>query len=124
MGNERWTLRTWFMMLMGSVITILFIMSSTAFWRHNFGETILFLASGATLAFLFYRKRLALLGAVACGWIVVNGGLTAVFHPSVVGILVTVASVVGLVFFSRRVGRQHRGLLPDDWQKVFDNERR
>src|ERR1700730_5348582 len=122
MGDERFTLRTWFMILMGAAITILFIMSSTALWRHNFRETILFLALGATLAFLFYRGRLALLAAIGCAWVVVNGGLTAVFHPSLVGILVTVASVGGLVFFSRRVGRQHRGLPPDDWQKVFGNK--
>jgi hypothetical protein len=122
MGGDRFTLRTWFMMFMAFAITILFIMSSTALWRHNFRETILFLALGATLTFLFYRKRLALLAAGGCAWILVNGGLTAVFHPSVVGILVTVGSVVGLVFFLHRVGRQYRGLPPDDWQKIFGNK--
>jgi len=96
--------------------------SSTALWRHNFRETILFLSLAATLTFLFYRKRLALLAAGACGWIVVNGGLTALFHPSAVGILVTLASVVGLIFFSYRVGRQYRALPPGDWQKVFGNK--
>jgi len=110
------------MMFMAFAITILFIMSSTALWRHNFRETILFLALGATLTFLFYRKRLALLAAGGCAWIVVNGGLTAVFHPSVVGIWVTVGSVVGLVFFLHCVGKQHPNLLPDDWQKIFDKK--
>ncbi len=122
MGEERFTLRAWFMMFMAFAITILFVMSSTAFWRHNFRETILFLAVGAALTFLFYRGRLALLAAGACGWIVVNAGLTAVFHPSVMGILLTLASVVGLVFFSRRVGKQYPNLRPDDWQKVFDKK--
>jgi hypothetical protein len=50
----------------------------------------------------FYHKRLALSAAGACALIVVNGGLTAVFHPSVTGILVTLASVVGLVFHHAR----------------------
>jgi len=122
MAGERFTLRTWFMMFMAIAITILFIMSSTALWRHNFREMILFLILGASLAFLFYRGRLALLAAGGCTFIVVNTGLTAVFHPSAVGILFTVASAVGLVFFSRRVGKQHPGLLPDDWQKVFGNK--
>jgi hypothetical protein len=72
------------MMFVGFAITILFMMSSTALWRRNFRETVLFLSLGAILAFLFYRKRLALLAAVPCGWIVVNGGLTSVFHSSVV----------------------------------------
>ncbi len=110
------------MMFMAFAITILFIMSSTAFWRHNFREMILFLAVGAALTFLFYRGRLALLAAGACGWIVVNAGLTAVFHPSGMGILLTLASVVGLVFFSYRVGKQYPNLRPDDWQKVFDKK--
>ena len=106
----------------GFAITILFIMGFSGLWRHNFREAILVLALGVTLTFVFYRKRLALLAAVGCAWMVVNAGLTAVFHPSVVGILLTVASVVGLVFFLRRVARQHPSLLPDDWQKVFDKK--
>jgi hypothetical protein len=118
MGDTRFTLRTWFMMFVAFAITVLFIMASTALWRHNLWETILFLSLGTTLTFLFYRKKLALLAAGACGLIVVNGGLTAVFHPSLVGILVTLASFVGLVFFSRRVGKQHPGLLADDWRSL------
>jgi hypothetical protein len=122
MGADRFTLRTWFMMFLAFAIAILFIMASTALWKHNFRETILFLALGATLTFLFYRGRLALLAAGGCAFIVVNAGLTAVFHPSVVGISLTVASVIGLVFSCRLVGRQHPNLLPDDWQKVFDRK--
>src|SRR5260370_7815337 len=106
MGGDRFTLRTWFMMFMAFAITILFIMSSTALWRRNFRETILFLALGATLTFLFYRKRLALLAAVACAWIVVNVGLTALFHPSLLGILPTLAPVRGF-FFSLHPVRTH-----------------
>ena len=117
MGDSKFALRTWLTMFVAFAITILFVMSSTALWRHNFRETILFLSLGATLTFLIYRKSLTLLAAGACALIVVNGGLTAVFHPSLVGILVTLACFVGLVFFSRRVGKQHPGLLPDDWQK-------
>src|SRR6266700_5379825 len=121
MGDERFTLRTWFMSLTGFAITILFIMGFSGLCRHNFREAILVLTLGATLTFLFYRKRVALLAAVGCAFIVVNGGVTALFHPSVMGILVTLASVVGLVFFLHRVVKQHPGLLPDDWQKIFGN---
>ena len=120
MTDERFTPRTWFMMFMAFAITILFIMASTAFWKRNFRETILFLALGATLTYLFYRGRLALLAAGGCGWIVVNAGLTALFHPSVLGMALTLASVAGLIFFSYRVQKQHPGLLPADWQKVFE----
>lgn len=122
MADERFTLRTWFMMFMAFAITILFIMSSTDLWRRNFREASFFLALASILTFLFYRGRLALLAAVGCGCIVVNAGLTVVFHPSMLGIALTLGSVVGLIFFSRRVERQNPGLLPDDWQKVFDRK--
>ena len=122
MADESWKLRTWFMMIVGSAIAILFIMSSTAFWKRNFREAILFIIPGMTLTLLFYRKRLAVLAVIGCTWIVVNGGLTAFVHPSVLGILATVVSAFGMVFFSRRVDRQYRGLSPDDWQKIFDKK--
>jgi nitrogen fixation-related uncharacterized protein len=122
MADERFTLRTWFMMFVAFAITILFIMSSTDLWRHNFREAILFLTLAGILTFLFYRGRLALLAAGGCAWIVVNGGLTAVFHPSVLGIALTLASVGGLIFFLRHAGKQYRDLPPDDWQKVFDRK--
>jgi hypothetical protein len=110
------------MMFMAFAITILFIMASTALWKHNFRETTLFLALGATLTLLFYRGRLALLAAGGCAFIVVNAGLTTVFHLSTVGLLLTLASVTGLVLFSRRVGKQHANLSPGDWQKVFEEK--
>jgi hypothetical protein len=122
MGGERFTLRTWFMMFLAFAIMILFVMGSTALWRRNLRETILFFALGATLALLFYRGRLALLAVGGCAWIVVSAGLTAIFHPSLAGILLTLASGVGMVFFLRRVGKQHPNLSPDDWQKVFDRK--
>jgi hypothetical protein len=110
------------MMFVAFAITILFIMASSAVWKHNFRETILFLILGASLTFLFYRNRLTILAVLACAWIVVNAGLTVVFHPSVVGILVTAASLAGLIFFARRVQKQHARLRPDEWQKVFDQK--
>jgi hypothetical protein len=122
MEDQRFTLRTWFMALMAFAIIILFIMGSTALWRRNLRETILFFALGATLALFFYRGRLAVLATLGCAFVVVNAGLTAVFHPSVLGIAITVASILGLIFFSFRVGKQHPNLSPDDWQKVFDRK--
>ena len=122
MKDEKFTARTWFMAFLAFAITILFIMSSTALWKRNLWETVLFLTLGAALTLLFYRKKLTLLAAAACGFVTVNAGLTAVFHPSTVGIMLTVVSLAGLFFFSWRVQKQHPGLRPDDWQKVFDKK--
>ena len=120
MAEERWTLRTWFMMLMGFGITLLFVMGLSGLWKHNFRETIIVLAVGTGLTLLFYRKKLTILAAAACAWLLVNAGFTAVFHPSAIGILLSVAALVGLVLFCWRVNKQYRNLRPDDWQKVFE----
>lgn len=118
--GDNLSLRTGFMMLTGFAIMVLFIMASTSLWQHDFRAMTLFAAIGTALTLLFYRRKLALLALVGCGWIVVNGGLTAVVHPSAVGIFVTLASVVGLIFSVRRLQRQYRSLPPDDWQKMFE----
>jgi hypothetical protein len=122
MPDETWALHTWFMMLLGFGITVLLIMGSTTLWKHDIREATLFftLASGLTL--LFYRKRLAVLAACSCAFILVNAGLTAVFHPTAIGMSASVASLAGLIFFSRQVEKQHPGLLPDNWQQVFNKK--
>lgn len=122
MANDRFRLRTWFMILLGCVISILLVMAFTSIWSRSFREAFLFATVGVVLTLLFYRKKLTLLAAVTCGWVLISSGLTALFHPSVIGFLLLLSSVSGLAFFSRRVAKQHPGLLPDDWQRVFDRK--
>lgn len=122
MPEERWTLRTWFMMFLAFGITVMLIMGSTALWKHNVRESALFFMLAGALTLLFYRKKLALLAAGASGFILVNAGLTAAFHPSAIGISVVVASLAGLIFFSWLVQKQYPNLSPDKWQRVFDKE--
>jgi hypothetical protein len=122
MPEERWTLRTWFMMILGFGITVLLIMGSTTLWKHNLRESILFFTLAGVPTWLFYRKKLAVLAICACAFIVVNAGLTAVFHPSVLGVSVSVASLAGLIFFCSVAQKQYRHIPPDQWQRVFDRE--
>lgn len=122
MADDRFTLRTCFMFLIGAAITVLFIMGCSSLWRHNFREATMVLTVGAALTYLFFRKKLSILAAIACAIIVVSAGLTAVFHPSVLGLTLTTGSLAGLVFFSWRVGKQYRHLPPGDWQKAFDKD--
>jgi hypothetical protein len=63
------------MMLLAFGITVMLIMGSTALWKHSVRESTLFFTVAGTLALLFYRKKLALLAAAACGFILVNAGL-------------------------------------------------
>jgi hypothetical protein len=122
MPEERWTLRTWFMILLAGGITIMLIMGCTTLWKHNLRESILFFTLAGVPTWLFYRKKLVLLAVGACAFIVVNAGLTAVFHPSVLGISVSLASLAGLIFFCCVLQKQYPNLPPDEWQHVFDKE--
>src|SRR5437899_7488477 len=81
MGLEGMKPRTAFLLLVGSAITILFIMSCTALWRNNYHEAVLFLVLGAGLTFVFFRKRILVLASIGCAFLLVSAGLTAIFHP-------------------------------------------
>jgi len=83
MGLEDMKPRTAFLLLVGSAITILFIMSCTSLWRNNYHEAVLFLVLGAGLTFVFFRKRILVLASIGCAFLLVSAGLTAIFHPSV-----------------------------------------
>ena len=71
---------------------------------------------GAGLSLSFFRKWKADLAIIGLVFIMVNAGLTAIFHPSALGILITVGSGVGIVTLGRwmagrpRQGRQEGGL--------------
>jgi hypothetical protein len=87
--------------LVGITITILFIMGGSSLWRAEYRLAGIFLALGAGLAFAFFRKWKVDLVIIGLVFIMVNTGLTAIFHPSAPGILVTVGSGVGIVLLGR-----------------------
>jgi len=122
MANERFTLRTWIMMFVGFAVAILLVMGLTALWKRNFREMAIFWAAGAILAGAFYRGRLALLATVVFGFIIVNAGFTAIFHPTLVGISLTLLCGIGFIVFLRMAVRKRSGLAPDDWQKIFERQ--
>ena len=122
MGLEDMKPRTAFLLLVGSAITILFIMSCTSLWRNNYHEAVLFLVLGAGLTFVFFRKRILVLASIGCAFLLVSAGLTAIFHPSVAGILLTIGSLIGLIFFCRWLASKHPDVTPNDWQELLDNK--
>src|SRR5207245_6096440 len=92
MGLDYMKPRTAFLLLVGSAITILFIMSCTSLWRNNYHEAVLFLVLGAGLTFVFFRKRILVLASIGCAFLLVSAGLTAIFHPIVAGVLLPLGS--------------------------------
>ncbi len=96
------------LVVLGIAITILFIMGVVSVSRAEYGLGSLFLALGAGLTFAFFRKQKAGLAGIGLIWVMVNAGLTGIFHPTVLGILVTVGSGIGLVLIARWKIKNHR----------------
>ncbi len=122
MGLEDLTPRMWFVLLVGSAIAVLFIKSGVSLWTRNYGLGVLFLALGAALAFVFFRRRKIILVVIMLAFVLVNAGLTAIFHPSVVGILLTAASGAGLYLLAVWQARKYPHLTRKDWKTLFDHD--
>jgi prepilin signal peptidase PulO-like enzyme (type II secretory pathway) len=118
------TPRIGFLMLVGVVITILFIMSCTTLWKQNYHEGLLFLILGAGLSFVFFRKRKIALAIIGFSFIFVSAGLTAIFHPSILGILLTVGSAAGVYLIALWDTKRDPHHTAKDWKTLFDNDQK
>ncbi len=112
MGLEELTPRSAFLILMGCAATVLFIMGGGALWEHKYSTGILLLVSGAGLTYAFFRKGKIAVVFIGLIFILVNAGLTVVFHPSLPGMLLTVASAVSLILLARWQAQRSRATLP------------
>jgi hypothetical protein len=88
--STRSELRATLFVLLGIAVTILLIMAGGAFWKREYSLGSMFLAVGVMLAYAFFRKRKAFLFMIGLIWVAVNAGLTGVFHPTALGILITI----------------------------------
>jgi hypothetical protein len=109
------------LIFVGVAITILAIMSCTDIWKHEYEEGLLFLASAAVLAFLFFRKRMIALTIVGLSFVLVSAGVTAIFHPSLFGILLTIGSAGAAYFIAMWDFRRRPNYTSKDWKTLFDN---
>ena len=106
----------------GSAITFLGIMTCTRFYFREYRKGTLFLVLAAVLAFVFFRKRKILLATISLSCVLVNAGLTAPFHPSVLGYALTVGSAAGLYFIARWSYKRYPYLSYKNRHTVFDGE--
>jgi hypothetical protein len=110
------------LVFIGSAVTVLLIMSCTSFYVRDYRETTVFLVLAAALALVFFRKRKVVLAIIGLSWVQVNAGLTAAFHPSVLGYALTIGSAVGLYFILRWSHKRYPYLSYKHLHTVFDGE--
>src|SRR5258708_30432807 len=89
------------LIFIGAAVAVLLVMTGTRFYVREYREGILFLVLAGALAFVFFRKRKIVLAISILSWVLVNAGLTAPFHPSVLGYALTIASAAGIYFIYR-----------------------
>ena len=101
-------------------------MSVAAVHREDYRTAIALFAVATVLTYIFFRHRKVLLTLTVLSFLLVNGGLQNVFHPSVSGYLVTYGSVGGLfllIWWRARkrlqLGRRARS---QDMHKLFDKD--
>ncbi|HWY42332.1 MAG TPA: hypothetical protein VNX66_02460 [Candidatus Sulfotelmatobacter sp.] len=123
MALEEINLRIGFLMFVAVSVTILFIMSCTDFWKHNYSEGFAFLCLGFLLALLFFRKRKIALATVGLSFLLVSAGLRAAFHPSIPGVLITISALAGLYLIILWDAKRNPDAPARDWKSFFDNER-
>ncbi len=122
MGLRNWTPKVAAFVFIGSVITVLFMISVSEFWKHDFRSAIWYLASGAVLALIFFRGRKIAFTMTALSFICVNVGFTALFHPTPAGVLVTLGSIVGMYVLAVWGAKKYPYPAYKHWHKVFDGE--
>jgi hypothetical protein len=108
--------------VIGWAVTLLLIMTGTDLYAHAYREGILFLVVAAALAFAFFRKRKILLAIISLSWVLVNAGLAAPFHPSVLGYALTIGSAAGLYFIVRWTYKRYPYLTYKNLHPLFDGE--
>ena len=119
---EDLTLRMWFLIFVGCAITILAIKSGLFFWKGDYRLGVLWLVVGAGLALVFFRKKKILLTVCALTFILVSVGLTSVFHPTLVGILLTTGSAICLYMLARWSYNKFPYLGRNNWKTLFDKD--
>ncbi len=122
MGLRNWTPKIAALFIMGSAITVLIMTSATKFWRHDFRLAILYLASGAVLTLIFFRSRKIAFAMIALSFTCVNVGLTALFHPTQAGVLITLGSIVAMYALAVWGARKYPHLKRQDWKTFFDRD--
>jgi hypothetical protein len=116
------TAREILLFVVGIAITLLVFMTASSFYARDYRRAILLLVSASALALVFFRKRKIALAMIGLSWVLVNVGLTALFHPSFWGYTLTIGSAAGLYLIVLWSARRYPYLARKHWHKVFEGE--
>lgn len=110
------------LVFLAAAVTLLLVKSGYLFYRHEYRSGVLYLVLGGALGYFFFRKRKILFATMGLAFLLVNVGLTAMFHPSIPGVLITIGSAIGLYLLIRWDTRKYPHLGPKDMHKLFDSD--
>lgn len=122
MGLSHWTPKITALVIIGCAITIFIIKSIVAAWGHNFRPAVWYLVGAAVLSAIFFRRRKIALTTIVLSFLLVNAGLTALFHPTAAGLLITLGSSIGLYVLAVWGTRRYPELQGKDWKVLFDRD--
>jgi len=122
MELSKWTPKVAALGIVGSAITVLFMISVTKFWRHEFRSATWYLVPGVALTLIFFRKRKIAFAIIGLSFTCVNVGLTALFHPTPAGVLITLGSILGMCVLAVWGARKYPHLRGRDWKTLFDRD--
>jgi hypothetical protein len=122
MSLKDWTPKIAALTFVGFVSTFLFISSLARFWTHQFVSGTWRLSVAVLLLLIFFRHRKIAFAIVALSSILVNAGLSAPFHPSVLGVTATVVSAALLYLLAVWAAQRYPHLRRQDWKAFFDRD--
>ena len=88
------------LMFLVVVAILLMVRGGTDLGRHEIREGVICLSLGIILTWTFFRKRMLGFVMVGLSFVVVSVGLTALFHPSVFGIALTIGAILAAYFLA------------------------
>jgi len=116
------TVREILIVVTGCAITLMVIMSCTDLYARKYREGALLLVVAAALAFVLFRRRKLVLILSGLSWVLVNAGITFPFHPSPLGLALTIGSVVGIYLATRWSYKRYPYLSFKHIHAAFDGE--
>lgn len=108
--------------LAGFLITMLFIKGFVEAWQHGLRASAWYLIVAAALTFIYFRHRKIAFAITVCSVLLVNVGMTAIFHPTGAGLLITFASALGLYGISVWIEKKYPNYSRKVWIALFDHD--
>jgi len=122
MASEGLSAKQTLLVLLASAITVLLSKVGVYAWNSSYGLAIIYLAIAVALSLIFFWNRKLVLLIFGLVFIVVNVGLTAIFHPSLLAFLVTGACAGALYWIARWHAAKYPNSTRKDLNKFFDGE--